>query len=222
MPRRENRSSTACYLCDSEGETKDHIPARGFFLGVPSNIITVPACRACNNSLAKDEEYFRTIVVAQCYEKSAAAKRLWTGTVTRSLWRRGYQGLRRRLIGRLTSLELWNEQESQRVTYPGLKVEGGRAGRVIRKIMKALYFAEKGQKLPEADLIIFRDGDVSADPAMITNGWNETDMGEEFRYRSHFSERGGGIWIEFYRSHWWLALIGEDAQRYKATNKAGD
>src|SRR5713101_6317270 len=85
-----------CFLCESLADTRDHIPPRGFFPVVPDNIVTVPACLQCNQSYSKDEEYFRTVVAAQCYATSPVARQVWSGTIVRSLWRRGFEGLRRR------------------------------------------------------------------------------------------------------------------------------
>ena len=203
-----------CYLCDAEADTREHVPSRAFFDNVPANIITVPACTNCKGSFAKDEEYFRTVVVAQCFGTSAAARRVWTGPIVRSLWRRGYEGLRRRLVGQLVTVEVWNEERQHLTNLPGVKVEGGRAARVVRKIIRGLYFASRTQKLADSDLIIFRDGDVGLNPVDLTRGWKETDMGEVFRFRTHFDDYGGGLWIEFYRTQWWFALTGEVARNY--------
>ena len=203
-----------CYLCDAEADTREHVPSRAFFDNVPANIITVPACTKCSGSFAKDEEYFRTVVVAQCFGTSAAARRVWTGPIVRSLWRRGYEGLRRRLVGQLVTVEVWSEQQQHLINFPGVKVEGGRAARVVRKTIRGLYFAVRSQKLADGDLIIFRDGEVTLNPADLTRGWQEMDMGEVFRFRTHFDDYGGGLWIEFYRTQWWFALTGEVARNY--------
>jgi len=210
----ECKLNTECYLCTAVGNTSEHVPSRAFFDATPANIITVPACSTCNGSFAKDEEYFRTVVVAQCYGTSAAARRVWSGPVIRSLWRRGFEGLRRRLVGHLITIDVWDEHTAQLAKLPGVVVEGGRAARVVRKIVRGLYFALRGEKLEDADLIIFRDGDARIDPITLTDGWTEVDMGEEFRFRSHFEDHGGAIWIEFYRTQWWLALTGEAARKY--------
>lgn len=207
-------SVPTCYLCNAEADTREHVPARAFFDEIPQNIITVPACKPCNASFAKDEEYFRTVVAAQAFGISEAARRVWTGPIVRSLYRVGFEGLRKRLAGSLITVEIWSEQQQHLINLPGVKVEGGRAARVVRKIIRGLYFAERGQKLADEDLIIFRDGDVTIHPENLTRGWKETDLGEVFRFRTHFDDHGGGIWIEFYRNQWWLGLTGEVAHSY--------
>jgi hypothetical protein len=206
--------NATCYLCDTEANTREHVPSRGFFDAVPGNIITIPACTNCNASFARDEEYFRTVVAAQCFAVSTVARKVWKGQVIRSLWRAGFEGLRKRLVRHLITIEIWNEQKQHLVDLPGVAVEGGRAARVVRKIIRGLYFATRNQKLADSDLIIFRDVDVRLNPEDLTRGWTETDMGETFRFRTHFDDYGGGIWIEFYRSQWWLALTGQAAHNY--------
>lgn len=56
----------ACYLCDSsEDVTRDHIPPSGFFPDPkPSNLITAPCCRKCNESYSKDDEAFRAWITS--------------------------------------------------------------------------------------------------------------------------------------------------------------
>lgn len=202
-----------CYLCGSEPTTADHLPPRGLFDVLPQNMITVPACKKCNASFAKDEEYFRTVAAALSYANSDSARRVWEGAIKRSFGRRP-EGLRRRLAGRLIPVEIRNQTGQIIGRAPGLVVEGGRAGQVVRKIIKGIFYSQRDWRLEDQDFIIFRDGDVPFNMEQTTRGWNEIDMGEVFRCRSQYDDAGGGIWIEFYRSTWWFAVTGELAHTY--------
>jgi len=55
-----------CIFClENEADTKDHIPPKSFFPRPrPSNLITVPCCHACNQSLGKDDERARNLISA--------------------------------------------------------------------------------------------------------------------------------------------------------------
>ena len=90
--------------------------------------------------------------------------------------------------------------------------------RVFRKIAKGLHYHELGVRLTSDDeLLLFRDQEILAkglDFAITSRAWPEIDMGETFRYRSLHSEGGSMYWFEFYRTHWWLALTGEEARTY--------
>ncbi len=59
----DERQMTFCVHCGGKAETRDHIPSR-FLLDepYPSQLPTVPACRACNETLSKDEVYFACLV----------------------------------------------------------------------------------------------------------------------------------------------------------------
>lgn len=54
-----------CYLCAAPADTRDHLPPKGFFPPpLPSNLITVPCCKKCNESFSLDDEAFRILVTA--------------------------------------------------------------------------------------------------------------------------------------------------------------
>jgi len=201
-----------CYLCGADAATRDHVPARAFFSVVPDNIITVPACAGCNRAASTDEEYMRTTTAGLAYANSAAAREIWDDAVRRSFARRP-AGLRRRLAGDVVPVQIVDQEGRIIGELPGLQVEGARADRVIRKIFKGIYFSERGARLTDEELIIFRGADVP--PNIInTAGWNERDMGEVFRYRSVHEAEGSALWIEFYRTDWWFALTGDSARNY--------
>lgn len=78
-----------CYLCGSENNlTKDHVPPKNLFRGpLPSNLITVSCCRACNVSFSKIEEQLR-IFVSAAINRSADGKWIWENKVVESTLRR--------------------------------------------------------------------------------------------------------------------------------------
>jgi hypothetical protein len=69
-----------CAYCNSAASTRDHIPPRSLFTPpLPRNLITVPACAACNQGFSNDDEVFRNefSILAGCFGESAkAAERL--------------------------------------------------------------------------------------------------------------------------------------------------
>lgn len=202
----------SCYLCGADATTRDHVPARAFFSTLPPNIIAVPACAACNGAASTDEEYMRTATAGLAYAHNAAARTLWEDAVRRSFARRP-AGLRRRLAGDVMPVQVINSEGHVIGELPGLQVDGARADRVMRKIFKGIYFFERGTRLAEEDLIIFRGADIPPN-IITTEGWHEQDMGEVFRYRSVHEADASALWIEFYRTDWWFALTGDSARNY--------
>jgi hypothetical protein len=54
-----------CYLCGAPATTRDHIPPLGVFPEPrPTDLITVPACYACNRDSSLHDQYFRVVVAA--------------------------------------------------------------------------------------------------------------------------------------------------------------
>jgi hypothetical protein len=202
-----------CYLCGSLASTLDHVPPQGFFSVVPVNIIRLPACEECNLSASLDEEYMRTTLTAQGYATSSVAREVWEGAVKRSFQRRP-KGLKARLAQALITIQIETPAGNVAGHLPGIRVDGARALRVLRKIAKGLYFRERGAMLNDDELLLFRDGDVRINFEVTTRGWPMVDMGEAFRFRSQYSKEGGMIWFEFYRTNWFLALTGDLARNY--------
>ena len=69
-----------CYLCGIRpADTKDHLFPSGLFnRPLPTNLITLPACRECNNALSSDEEQFRVFVASGKAIETEAGFRVWT------------------------------------------------------------------------------------------------------------------------------------------------
>lgn len=84
-----------CYLCGklpSEtpegGLTREHLPPRNLFLEPrPSNLITVPCCKACNNGASEDDEYLR-LAVSGYYNHDNLGKQTWKKKVLASTVRK--------------------------------------------------------------------------------------------------------------------------------------
>ena len=63
--KRSKQDKGECYLCGSPATTRDHIPPLGVFPEPrPTDLITVPACCACNHDRSLHDEYFRLMVAA--------------------------------------------------------------------------------------------------------------------------------------------------------------
>lgn len=206
-----------CYLCGRPASTVDHVPPQGFFAARPAGIIELPACEECNRSASLDEEYMRATLAAQGYANSLAARQVWDGAIKRSF---GYRpkGLKARLAQALTTVEIRTPGGVIAGYLPGIKVDGSRAKRVLRKIARGLYFSDRGAPVGDDELILFRDQETKGiNFEVITRGWSEVDMGDGFRYRSKYQIEGGMIWFEFYRTNWWLAMTGDMARNYPRT-----
>ena len=148
---RKKKNIDACIYCGSTNHiTKDHIPPRLLFPDPkPSNLITVPCCKTCNQGFQKDDEYFRNNITSDLntYENPAARQVL--RNVFNSLRRSKARGLR---ISTLNSLG-----EAELVTPSGLfiqkvgtiKIDPNRIERVVARIVKGLFYHEREHRLPD-------------------------------------------------------------------------
>src|SRR5882724_7902373 len=61
---RHKKKEEVCAVCGKRAMvTRDHVPPLAIFLKpLPSNMITVPTCRPCNNGAKLDDEYFRACI----------------------------------------------------------------------------------------------------------------------------------------------------------------
>lgn len=133
-----------CAYCGSHDNlNRDHVPPKNLFLKPrPTNIITVPACRACHSDTSEDDEYFR---LKLCLRSDASehpqAKAIWD-SIFRSLNRKEAKGLRSSFISDIRRIQL----RTQTGLYIGrtlaYDVDMNRICRVVERTVRGLYFAE--------------------------------------------------------------------------------
>ena len=141
-----------CYLCgNKQAETRDHIfPKNLFPRPLPSNLPTAPCCQQCNNSLADDEEIFRTVVASGEAYETPSGRRIWDERVCPSLIqnRRGFKTLLRKLV-RVVKLSSGDNAVA-------LEVDQKRVNSVLNKIAKGLFYLDKGEPLPDYVELLFK------------------------------------------------------------------
>ncbi len=155
-----------CAYCGAEDPaTRDHIPPKCVFLRpFPRVMITVPSCEKCQG-LAKDDEYFAYDVVNAAngmvtnglLQLSTCSKQLLERKQDELLdrlgtkFRGGHGGLARKLLSELTEVpvitrgNLLIPDRTLLISTP----ETDRINRVADRIIRGLFFYEKGYKVPE-------------------------------------------------------------------------
>lgn len=126
-------SNMRCLYCGREADvTHDHVPPKCLLRKpFPANLLTVPSCAPCNNGFARDEEYFRLVIVGLlCHTQEAEA--LFDGPMARSMDRN--RGLEDLMFGSL-------EVDEGAVI---LAVDYTRIQRVAEKIARGLEFTSTG------------------------------------------------------------------------------
>ena len=152
MGNNNNRGSQRdfCIYCNAlvENGTREHTPPKCCFPKGTEGLITVPACYKCNNASAKDDEYFRDMIVMskECSGHPQAKEPL--GKVLRNLDRQESKGLRIRLAD---SMRHCLVEYTPGLLEPGMEysIDLQRIGNVVSKTVKGLLWNDTRLRLPK-------------------------------------------------------------------------
>ena len=218
----------SCAYCGSSpskksDRTKDHIPPRCLFRKpYPTDLVTVPACSRCHGSTSKDDEYFRIVTSMRddVYQHDEAdldrTHRALEGparNLARIIGRSAYKTHRKTAGG------IW-------VDALGYRVDHDRLERVARRIVRGLFYENRGERLPEGYRVeAFSDLDWRAvEPrlGMPVARWllpqPRMEIGKGrgvFRYQCHFApeDPATSVWLleVFERVEFFAFTIRQDA-----------
>lgn len=88
FPRQQSllRSPEVCIYCAGTADTRDHVPPKLLLEEpLPPNLLTVPACRKCNNGYSDDERCVRDALHLVGFGEISREKTAPGGVVARSL-----------------------------------------------------------------------------------------------------------------------------------------
>ncbi len=127
-----------CYYCGKPANSKDHTPSKNLLeKPYPENLLTIPACKECNQSFSLDEEYFLNLLVEISDNPNLLARKEYGGSVYKA--RKRSKKLKERIE------KLLIQAEDGRVYF---MIEGNRIKKVIEKNALGLYY-HKYRKVPD-------------------------------------------------------------------------
>lgn len=132
-----------CAICGQvvEKVTSDHIPLKSLFGTKPNNLITVPACPACNGGSSADDEYFRLIASEVDTAIHPDAKKA-SEAIVRSMGRPQATGFRESLRRSIYPVKVAVGEATEVRPFVGLDVR--RLDCTAAKIVRGLFFHTKG------------------------------------------------------------------------------
>ena len=139
-----------CIYCNAlvDSGTREHVPPKCCFPKGTEGLITVPACYKCNSAAARDDEYFRDMIVMskECSEHPQAKEPL--GRVLRNLNREESKGLRLSLADSLSHCLV---EYTPGLLEPGLEysIDLQRIGNVVSKTVKGLLWNDTRLRPPK-------------------------------------------------------------------------
>ncbi len=137
-------SEKVCIFCQKKADTREHIPAKQLFKGdLDSSLITVPSCSDCNSSFQSDEDFFRQFWASMFMEASEEAKRMFENEITRSIKRK--PALAAQMFSQMQLVNAYTQAgkySGRKTAYHISDDDRSRINRVVRKIIKGLFFYE--------------------------------------------------------------------------------
>jgi hypothetical protein len=155
MGKKKSKDKRRCIYCNRLCDhTRDHVPPKGIFaFPLPTCLITVPACSACNISFAKDDDYFKLIMTSRHdVGHNPAAKKVMESAI-RGLWRPQATGFRRSFLRTIKPVELTTGSGIYLGKSCTTDVDYDRLERVVERTVRGLYFRWKNRPLPKAATI---------------------------------------------------------------------
>lgn len=153
--------------------TADHVPPRNIFPKPrPNNLITVPACKKCNEEASKDDEYFRLMLVMR--------DDVYVEPNVKQLWKTSYRGLKWSTKRGMAHNLVKNIRHGPTYTNSGIylgnrstyNVDLYRLDRVMERIIKGLFYHHAGYVLPKE--YIARS--FSVDGLVNDNVWDDPEL----------------------------------------------
>ncbi len=142
-----------CVYCATLGEvTDDHVPPRSFYGSVPpKNLITVPACKSCNQGFGQIDDYVRLVLVTTENKETRSRKEL-IPTVRRFADRLKSRRVLESFYESLETGYLLNDK-GVFVQRQRFEVDGARMDAFAVRVVKALFYREKGYRLPDGYIV---------------------------------------------------------------------
>lgn len=145
------KKTQLCVYCGAaSGRTRDHVIAQALFGAVlPKNLITVPACRECNDGKSRDDSLLRDYLVSDLLaSEHPVAREILDMKVSRAI-RRNQSELARivrysevRRVPRLTPAGIYLGD-----AY-AMELPKGTINSIIYRIVQGLYFHSRRELLP--------------------------------------------------------------------------
>ena len=212
-----------CFNCGRPATTKDHIPPKCLFRkNSKRQLISVPACKECNESTALDDEYF-CAALATMLTASPAPQEVWNQRFRRQISRPDFQGLRKRLASQIAPI--WLPSPRGFALTGILAAEQERMDRSIRKMVRGLFYHHRRRQMTTETVIdvLWKPSDWLPDFAYQCPLAVLEEDTFAYRYALTSDELGVSMWwFAFYNSLLIVALVAPPAFKEKALRQGGD
>jgi hypothetical protein len=145
-----------CVYCGTKGKlTADHIPPKSLFAPPrPAILITVPSCLRCNKAASQDDEYFKAVLALKETAGDHPDAKGVRESVLRSLARPQSRRFSRYFLNRTARVNVHTPAGlyvGKRLSYD---VDLERLDRVAARVVKGLFYALKGKRIPQEYMVV--------------------------------------------------------------------
>ena len=147
-PRKKSKKGRCVYCGDEAVLTADHIPPKSLFpKSVWPNLLKIPSCGTCNGGASKDDEYLRTMIGLSAKGDCDDILKPIADATARALARPQAARFRNTILENVHETFVPN---SSGILVPALigTVDLGRFDRVTARIIKGIFYAQRGKPLP--------------------------------------------------------------------------
>jgi hypothetical protein len=208
-------SKGECYLCGTPASAWDHIPPLGLFPKPrPDNLITVPACLACNHGRSLDDEYFRVVVAAGSRDSPQSTVLLHQRIIPRM---RQKPALILDFLKSIRPVDIHSEGGIYLGSGPAFSIDRPRVQTVVDKIVRGLFLKHTGRRLA-ADYVVEEfvynpKVEKPLQDAIVQLPLSNIGDGSVFSYRYYLSEAGS-------ESFWFLMFYNDTSLIITQTSPA--
>jgi hypothetical protein len=152
-PRAPREVPTCIYCQQRAATTRDHVPPKVLFAEPrPSNLVTVPSCRPCNEGAASDEEYFVALLHWSPAGETPEGERIWPKL--ERAYTREREGLKRAFGFGGAFHEIIIAGPNGVEPRLAVEIDHPRVERVLEKVVRGLYWVEYGEPIGVPDVAV--------------------------------------------------------------------
>lgn len=161
-----------CVYCGAVGPlTDDHVPPKGLWgKPRPTDLVTVPSCKACNSGGSKDDEYFKTMMIMKDKAGSHSEAAAIRDSVFRGLALPEKRGFKHHVLQSMLRLPMHSAAGVYLGHAAAFNVDLRRLNAVVERVTKGLYWHHHGrERLPhDHEVVVWSEeglADISAEEA---------------------------------------------------------
>lgn len=196
-----NKKELCCICGEREAATRDHLPPKGIFNDPkPNNLITVPACKTCNNEASLYDERFKIYLGLHAAKNSSNGNLIFKNKVLPSI--RHNRKVKQQILYKVYPLFISNEFGVAEKNY-AISWDNEAHEAIIDRLTRGLFYHHYMTILPK--IIPVKIYWFSELPDFDADQYHKNSVGDDFVYFYNKAEDVPfySAWFyQFYNAHW--------------------